>query len=223
MKVLVIEDESDIRDFIIDEIRFAGMEAMGLENGLQLLQALESFDPSVIITDQLMPGKSGVEIVKEVRSTPKFASIPIMMLTALGSETDKLKAFDMGADDYVTKPFLGKEVVARVRALARRAGPTKTVARLLKYKDLEIDFSAHRVTLNGEEVPLTLTEFKILGELVKQLGSVLTRDSLREKALGNLHVTDRTIDVHMASLRKKLMTIGDEIETVRGVGYRISG
>jgi DNA-binding response OmpR family regulator len=222
MKILVIEDEKDIRDFITEELKFAGMEVMALENGLTVMSVLDSFDPNVILTDQLMPGKSGVEIIKEVRSNPKYASIPVMMITALGSEGDKVKAFDIGADDYVTKPFMGKEVVARVKALARRISTTKNVHRLLKYKNLEVDFSAHRVTLEGHDVPLTLTEFKILGELIKQMGSVLSRDSLREKALGNLHVTDRTIDVHMASLRKKLLAIGDDIETVRGVGYRLS-
>lgn len=223
MKILVIEDEKEIRDFLSDELKFAGMDVLALENGISVTPNLEQFDPNVVLTDQLMPGKSGVEVIKEIRSNPRFSSLPIMMITALGGEMDKLKAFEMGADDYVTKPFMGKEVVARIKALARRSTPLKPVSRLLKYKELEVDFAAHRVTLEGNELPLTLTEFKILGELIKQTGSVLSRDSLRERALGNLHVTDRTIDVHMASLRKKLQAVGEDIETVRGVGYRLSG
>ena len=132
-----------------------------------------------------------------------------------------MAALELGADDYVTKPFYPKELAARIKSLARRTESDKQ-AKAVAYRDLQIDFNAHRVVLEGQELALTLTEFKILSELLKKSGQVLTREKLREYALGNLNVTDRTIDVHMASLRKKLNNYGDYIETVRGVGYRFA-
>jgi DNA-binding response OmpR family regulator len=136
---------------------------------------------------------------------------------------EKIEALEMGADDYITKPFSVREVLARAQALVRSAHMAHKIAQQnLVIKDLVVDFASHKVSLKNKEVPLTLTEFKILVELLKQSGMVLTRDKLRERALGNLNVTDRTIDVHMASLRKKLEHMGDSIETVRGVGYQMS-
>ncbi len=222
MKVLVIEDERDIRDFVVSQFIDQGMEAVGLEAGDGILERLDHIQPDVLVLDQLMPGKSGTDIVREVRSSAKYSELPIMMVTGLDGETDKIKAFEVGADDYVTKPFSIREVIARTFALARRSNLThKATQSNIALGELTVDFNAHRVTLHGQEVALTLTEFKILAELLKQSGNVLTRDRLREKALGNLNVTDRTIDVHMASLRKKLNSMGDSIETVRGVGYRL--
>lgn len=222
LKVLVIEDESEIREFLISQFSEAGAMAHGLSSGDQILQALEKIEPSIILLDQMMPGKSGKEIIHEVRSSARFSETPIMMVTGIDGEAEKILALDMGADDYVTKPFSIKELISRANALVRRAKAAhKKNQKNLAIKDLTVDFSAHRVLLNGNEIQLTLTEFKILCELLKQSGQVLTRDKLRERALGNLNVTDRTIDVHMASLRKKLETMGDSIETVRGVGYRM--
>jgi DNA-binding response OmpR family regulator len=171
----------------------------------------------------MMPGKSGKEIMKEIRSSARFSEVPVMMVTGLDGEAEKIEALEMGADDYVTKPFSIREVIARANALARRSKAAhKSQQQNLVVKELTVDFAAHKVLLKGQEIALTLTEFKILVELLKQSGLVLTRDKLRERALGNLNVTDRTIDVHMASLRKKLKEMGDTIETVRGVGYRMA-
>jgi DNA-binding response OmpR family regulator len=223
VRVVVIEDEKEIREFIASQFRERGCEVMELETGDGLMAKFEAFSPTLMLVDQMMPGKSGSDLIKEVRSNATFSNLPIMMLTGLDGEQEKVKALESGADDYVTKPFSFKEVFARASALSRRASAAhKQAQKTLVLKDLEVDFTAHRVTLKGAEVPLTLTEFKILGALLKQSGQVLTRDSLREQALGNLNVTDRTIDVHMASLRKKLESMGDVIETVRGVGYRMS-
>lgn len=223
VRVVIIEDEVEIREFIVSQFKDRGCEVLGLENGDALLSKLETFNPSLVIVDQMMPGKSGSDVIKEIRSSAKYSELPIMMLTGLDGESEKVRALELGADDYVTKPFSIKEVFARAHSLVRRSEAShKKTQKSLSFKDLEVDFSSHRVTLRGQVVPLTLTEFKILGELLKQSGKVLTRDSLREKALGNLNVTDRTIDVHMASLRKKLEEMGDIIETVRGVGYRLA-
>jgi DNA-binding response OmpR family regulator len=223
LRVLVVEDESEIREFLVSQFIEAGAQSSGLPSGDQILHTLEAFQPNIILLDQMMPGKSGKDIIKEIRSHARFSETPIMMVTGLDGESEKIQALEMGADDYVTKPFSVKELIARAHALVRRAQSThRAQQKNLVVKDLTVDFSAHKVILRGDEVPLTLTEFKILCELLRQSGQVLTRDKLRERALGNLNVTDRTIDVHMASLRKKLTDMGDSIETVRGVGYRMA-
>jgi two-component system alkaline phosphatase synthesis response regulator PhoP len=223
MKVLVIEDEQDIREFLVSQFQEAGHESIGLENGDNVLQNLQDFHPNIILLDQIMPGKSGTQIIKEVRSNAIYSETPIMMITGLDGENEKVRAFNTGADDYVTKPFSIMEVVARANALFRRSQTThKAQQKNIVMEDLNIDLNSHKVIYRGQEISLTLTEFKILSELIQQSGQVLTRDRLREKALGNLNVTDRTIDVHMASLRKKLSDMGDRIETVRGVGYRLN-
>jgi two-component system phosphate regulon response regulator PhoB len=232
MKVMVIEDESDIREILKNLLEEEGFQVVTLDNGMNLLAELQSNRPDLLLLDQILPGKTGVEAVREVRASINFSRLPIIMVTGLSGEEDKVNALEIGADDYVTKPFYPKELAARIKALARRTDGTsaaETVTSQSKSTDekitrdsLVIDFSAHRVTIEGNEIALTLTEFKILSELLKQAGQVLTREKLRERALGNLNVTDRTIDVHMASLRKKLGMIGNQIETVRGVGYRFT-
>ncbi len=222
LKVLVIEDENEIREFLVSQFIEAGALAQGLPSGEHVLQAMESLDPNLVLVDQMMPGKSGKEIIHEIRSSVRFCETPIMVVTGLDGETEKILALDMGADDYVTKPFSVKELISRANALVRRAKAAhKQNQKNLVIKNLTVDFSAHKVLLDGNEIQLTLTEFKILCELLKQSGQVLTRDKLREHALGNFNVTDRTIDVHMASLRKKLDEMGETIHTVRGVGYRM--
>ncbi len=233
MKVMVVEDESDIREILKNLLEEEGFQVVTLDNGMNLLEELNSNRPDLLLLDQILPGKTGVEAVREVRSSQTFGRLPIIMVTGLSGEEDKVHALDIGADDYVTKPFYPKELAARIKALARRSdgtsaveavptAPAKSAETKISRDGLLIDFSAHRVTIDGAEIALTLTEFKILSELLKQAGQVLTREKLRERALGNLNVTDRTIDVHMASLRKKLGTIGNQIETVRGVGYRFT-
>lgn len=223
LRVLIIEDEEEIREFLVSQFVEVGNQALGLSSGEAVIQSMESFQPNVILLDQMMPGKSGRDVIREIRSHARFSETPIMMVTGLDSEQEKIDALEMGADDYVTKPFSVKEVIARAHALVRRAKAAhKSQQKNLKVGTLNIDFTAHKVTMHDQQVPLTLTEFKILCELLKQQGQVLTRDKLRERALGNLNVTDRTIDVHMASLRKKLSDMGDKIETVRGVGYRMA-
>ena len=224
LRVMIVEDEKDIRDILQNIFEDEGYIVKALESGAQLLSEIEEFQPSVLLLDQILPGKHGVDLIKDIRNDAQFRHLPIIMVTGLSGEQDKVVALDFGADDYVTKPFYPKELAARVKALARRTDKNhkeEVPAKLVQGK-LSIDYAAHRVFLEDREVALTLTEFKILSELLKQSGQVLTRERLRERALGNLNVTDRTIDVHMASLRKKLEVVGDQIETVRGVGYRFA-
>lgn len=222
MKVMVVEDENDIRDILKNLLEEEGFQVVPLESGQTLLSDLKTYDPDLLLLDQVLPGKSGVDLIKEIRQTGQHNRLPIIMVTGLSGEDDKVAALDLGADDYVTKPFYPKELAARIKALARRTDIEVGKPEKISRDGIMIDFTAHRVEVTGQEVALTLTEFRILSELLKQSGQVLTRERLRERALGNLNVTDRTIDVHMASLRKKLGPIGDQIETVRGVGYRFS-
>jgi len=223
LKVLIVEDEAEIRELLLNHFQYHGFEVKTLESGKDIFIHLENFKPDVVLMDQMMPGKSGQEVLREIRANIKFADLPVMMVTGLTAEEQKISSFEGGADDYVTKPFSTKELVARIQALSRRARSAhKQQQKNIIVQDLVVDLGSHKVTLKGQEIQLTLTEFKILCELLKQSGQVLTRDRLREKALGNLNVTDRTIDVHMASLRKKLDAMGEQIETVRGVGYRLA-
>lgn len=219
MRVLVVEDEADIRDILTGALRDAGFEVVELSNADGLLDDIARFRPHVLLLDQILPGKTGVEALREIRADADWSRLPVIMVTGLTGQDDKIAALDVGADDYVTKPFFPKEIAARIRAVLRRSDLSDLRERI-QVGELVVDFSSHRVLIGEREVPLTLTEFKILAELLREGGRVLTREKLRERALGNLNVTDRTIDVHMASLRKKLERFGEQIETVRGVGYR---
>lgn len=225
-KVLVVEDEADIRRILRDLLESQDFQVFDLATGHAILHQIDLFHPDVLLVDQMMPGLSGTEIIAQIRKDPKHGRLPIIMVTGLSGEEDKVRALDLGADDYMTKPFLPKELAARINALVRR-----TAARELASQDepneltrgeVRVDMRAHRAFINNEEVNLTLTEFKILRELLRQVDHVLTREQLRERALESVNVTDRTIDVHMASLRKKMGIAGDMIETVRGVGYRLA-
>lgn len=225
MKVMVVEDERDIRDILKNLLEEEGFQVVAFENGLNILEDIRVNEPDLLLLDQILPGKTGVEAVREVRQSDRYSTLPIIMVTGLSGEDEKVNALDVGADDYVTKPFYPKELAARIKALARRSSfgsevPPAAGKDRIERENIAMDFSAHRVWVDEVEIALTLTEFKILAELLKQSGQVLTREKLRERALGNLNVTDRTIDVHMASLRKKLGETGNRIETVRGVGYR---
>ncbi len=226
MKVMVIEDEADIRDILTNLLEDEGFDVVALESGVNAIEDIKAHQPDLLLLDQILPGKTGIEVLREVRASATYSKLPIIMVTGLSGEDDKVSALDVGADDYITKPFYPKELTARIKALVRRsalvAAETGPVKERIEREGVTIDFSAHKVWVDGTETMLTLTEFRILSELLKQVGQVLTREKLRERALGNLNVTDRTIDVHMASLRKKLGQVGSQIETVRGVGYRFA-
>ena len=222
----MIEDEADIRGILRDLLQSQGFQVVDLASGHAILHQIELHQPNVMLVDQMMPEITGSEIITQVRKDEKHSRLPIIMVTGLSGEEDKVRVLDMGADDYVTKPFLPKELASRINALVRRTAARDLAAKSepqeLIRGDIRIELRSHRAFVHGREVQLTLTEFKILRELLRQVDHVLTREQLRERALESVNVTDRTIDVHMASLRKKLGTIGDIIETVRGVGYRLA-
>jgi two-component system phosphate regulon response regulator PhoB len=229
-RVLVVEDEADIRRILKDLLEAQGFHVVDLASGHAILHQIELHNPDVLLVDQMMPGITGSEIIAQIRKDDRHSQIPIIMVTGLSGEEDQVRVLNLGADDYVTKPFLPKELAARINALVRRTSARdaatnssgKSEPQELIRGDIRIELRSHRAFILNEEVQLTLTEFKILRELLRQVDHVLTREQLRERALESVNVTDRTIDVHMASLRKKLGTVGDIIETVRGVGYRLA-
>ena len=225
LKVLVVEDEQDLRELLKIKLEAHGMTVFTCDRGDMVISSLEKNIVDLILLDQVMPGKHGLDVLKDLRSHSDFKMIPVIMVTGLGGEGEKIQALDSGADDYVTKPFFSRELAARIKAVLRRSQGKlgKTQPNQLMNKNITLDFVAHKTFLDGNELDLTLTEFKLLGELLVNAGKVISRDHLRDKVLSRTGTTDRTIDVHMAALRKKLGNRGRDIQTVRGVGYRFSG
>jgi len=223
LKILMIEDEDDIRELVAQELSASGMEVLGLSNATDLLNTLDQFKPHMLLLDQSMPGMLGTDIIKKIRDTVSFSDLPVMMLTAHHSEDDKIAAIELGADDFLSKPYSPRELVVRVQALVRRSLMAKKAGQQrMEIEELVVDLKNRQVFLKDQEIKLTHTEFKLLTELLKHCGEPISRDRLREKALGNLDVNDRTIDVHVLFLRRKLGDMGDRIETVRGQGYRFT-
>ena len=220
--ILITEDESDIRELIayhLEKNSFSVKQAKSAEEALPIINEQK---PIMIILDLMLPKMSGLELCHKLKKESQTQDIPILMLTAKSEKEDIIKGLEMGADDYVTKPFDVREVVARVRALLRR----KTSAHELgqpgfSYKKLKIDWERHKVYIHAQPISLTLMEFKILKCLIQNQGRVLTRDRLLDGVLGKeAAVVDRTIDVHIQSLRKKMGEKNQYIETIRGIGYR---
>ncbi len=220
--ILIIEDESDIVEVIQYNLEKEGYTVIGATNGEKGLEIARSRRPAAIILDLMLPGLDGIEVAKRLRQDSTTREIAIVMLTAKSEESDVILGLGVGADDYVTKPFKMKELLARLKAVLRRGpllddGPT---GQRLEMGDLVIDKAKYQVLQKGEEVPLTLTEFKILATLASAPGRVFTRELLLEKIQGEAYADERTIDVHVRSIRKKLGDETDYIVTVRGVGYK---
>ncbi len=224
LRILVVEDEQDLRELLKMKLEAQGMQVFTCDRGDMVLTTLEKNPVDIILLDQVMPGKHGLDVLKELRGHTEFKTLPVIMVTGLGGEGEKLQAFDSGADDYVTKPFFSRELAARIKAVVRRTQGklNKQQPNQLINKNITLDFVAHKCFLDNQELDLTLTEFKLLGELLVSAGKVISRDHLRDKVLSRMGTTDRTIDVHMAALRKKLGNRGRDIQTVRGVGYRFN-
>lgn len=219
--ILCVEDDSGIRDLMIYTLASAGFEAKGLNCGEELFDALKTEKPQLIMLDIMLPGEDGIEILKQLRNNTATADIPIIMATAKGTEYDKVIGLDLGADDYLAKPFGMMEMVSRVRAVLRRTEQKET-PKILQVGNLMINTGEHTVFVNGERVQLTLKEYEVLKKFMENLGLVFTRDQLLQSVWGDGYIGEtRTIDVHIGTLRTKLGACGDYIETVRGVGYRM--
>ncbi len=220
-RILVVDDEADIRELVRLNLTREGYEVLDCETGEQALSQARAQNPDLVVLDLMLPGMDGLEVCKKLKADPKTASISIVILTAKGEEADVVAGLEVGADDYVTKPFSGKVLVARVRRLLRKAAQPADEQSVIKAQDLTIDPSRHEVWAGNQRVDLTRTEFGILRALARRPGLVLSRYEIVDSVHGdNYPVTDRAIDVQIVSLRKKLGPCGKYIETVRGVGYR---
>jgi len=220
--VLVIDDEAELLKLLDYNLTKAGYLALTAKDGPAGLSLARKQVPDLVILDVMMPGMDGWEVCKALRGDPALAGIPILMLTAKAEEADRVLGLELGADDYVVKPFSVREVLARVKALLRRSEAASAPSEVLKAGRLVIDSGRRSVTAAGKAVDLTATEFNLLRALAERPGRVLSREDLIERARGGeAAVTDRTVDVHVSSLRRKLGRLGEMIETVRGVGYRM--
>jgi len=225
-RILLVDDERDLLDLITYNLQRNGYDVASTLNGNEALELAAREEPDLILLDLMLPGLDGTEVARRLKSDPRTAHVPLIMLTAKGEETDVVVGLTLGADDYITKPFSMKILLARISAALRRRESTSTAAspdaNLLRAGPVTIDTSRHAVTLRNEPMRLTLTEFKLLSALVQARGRVLSRDQLMDKAMGtDVFVTDRAIDVHVTSIRKKLGDASWLIHTVRGVGYRL--
>jgi DNA-binding response OmpR family regulator len=221
-KVLVVDDERDLVELIGMNLQRNGYEVVSANDGATGLDLARKQKPDLLILDVMMPGLSGQDVTRALKADPDTASLPIVMLTAKTEETDIIVGLSLGADDYVTKPFSMKVLLARVGAVLRRKASMEPAMALLSAGPVVIDQSKHEVTVQGRGVNLTPTEFKLLTAIFSSRGRVLTRDQLMDRAMGtDVFVTDRAIDVHITSVRKKLGDFAWMIHTVRGVGYRL--
>ena len=219
-RIAVVDDEPDIIHLVSIHLKKAGFSVEGFLNGTSLLKSLSVSIPDLIILDIMMPDFDGFEVCRMMKSDSRYSSIPIIMLTARGQEVDKVTGLELGADDYLTKPFSPRELVARVKAVLRRAIPTEHVP--ISIGDITIDPERFEVTVNHEIASLTAVEFKILLLLAQNQGKVFTRERILDHLWGNEKaVIDRTVDVHIKNLRDKLGPAGDLIRNVRGVGYKL--
>lgn len=219
--IYCIEDDNGIRDLIVYTLTASGYEAKGFADSSEFWTAVKQEIPNLILLDIMLPNEDGISILKKIRSDNRTADIPVIMETAKETEYDKVVALDLGADDYLTKPFGMMEMVSRVRAVLRRSSK-EDKKQDLKLNDLEIDTAKHIVYANGEEINLTLKEYDLLKLFMENIGRAFTRDQLLSSVWGTEYVGEtRTVDVHIGTLRTKLGKCGDYIKTVRGVGYRM--
>lgn len=221
--ILVIDDEKDLIELVRYNLEREGFDVIVATDGKSGLEIATRHKPDMIVLDLMMPGMDGLEVCRQLRNDGRTIRIPVIMLTAKAAETDRIVGLELGADDYITKPFSPRELTARVKAVLRRTAMQEQPAQIIRHGDLVIDVSRHEVVSQNVRVSLTATEFRILQFLVSRAGRVLSRDQIIDAALGqDTAVYDRTIDVHMTAIRKKLGKSGERIETVRGFGYKFS-
>ena len=218
-----VDDDNTIRDIEVYTLTQTGFEAKGFADGISMLEALKNEKPELIVLDIMLPGRDGVDVLKEIRSNPETRKIPVIMATAKGTEMDKIQGLDTGADDYLVKPFGVMEMVSRIKAILRRCEPDKK-DEILSVAEIKLSDKEHLVTVNGEKVVLTFKEFEILKLFMSNPGIVFSRDKLLSEVWGMDYLGEsRTVDMHIKTLRQKLGDAGSCIETVIGVGYRMGG
>jgi two-component system phosphate regulon response regulator PhoB len=225
LSVLVVEDERDLADLVSFHLRQAGYDARVVHDGRSALAAVAAKRPDIVLLDLNLPDVSGIEICRTLRAGAATRDVPVLMLTARGAEVDRVVGFEVGADDYVIKPYSARELVLRLRALLRRSTlpPTPESDGQLRTGNLRIDMAAHRAWVDDVEVALTVTEFRLLATLLRRIGRVQTRGQLLQDVWDMPPDLDtRTVDTHLKRLREKLGAAGERIETLRGVGYRLN-
>lgn len=225
-KILIVDDEEHILELLKFNLENAGFKVITASNGIEALEYLKNSLPKLILLDLMLPGMDGYDVCKEIRREKNLSNIPIIMITARSEELDKILGLELGADDYITKPFSIRELIARVKAVLRRTTNSPSNDKVFSYGNLMVDFEKHEVTKNGDRVDLTLKEFELLELLIKNKGKVLTRDSLLDKIWGYEYIGEtRTVDVHIRHLRQKIEDDDKNpryIETIRGIGYRFT-
>jgi DNA-binding response OmpR family regulator len=226
-RVLVVEDEPDIAALVAYQLTREGFRVETASTGTDALSAVNRELPDLLVLDRMLPGISGDEVLRTLRKEVATKDIPVLVLTAKKDQEDRIEGLELGADDYLTKPFSPRELVLRVQAILRRLQETttKTGGRILRAGPVSVDINSHQVMLDGEELPLTPTEFRLLQSLLERKGRTQSRQQLLERAWSvESHLSDRiqtrTVDMHVRRLRSKLGRVGDWIETVRGFGYR---
>ena len=218
-----VEDDPSIREIEVYALNSTGLEARGFADGAELWEALQKDTPELVVLDVMLPGEDGVAILKRLKEDERLRDIPVIMATAKSTEFDKVQSLDLGADDYITKPFGMMEMVSRVKAVLRRSQPKQT-ASLLKMDGLTLDESQHTVTIDGQRVVLTYKEYELLRLFLSHPGMAFSREQLLQTVWNTDYAVEtRTVDMHIRTLRQKLGAYGQYIETIRGVGYRMEG
>lgn len=220
--IFCVEDDAGIRDLMIYTLNASGFRAVGFENAKEFYTALADTVPELIMLDIMLPGEDGISILKRLKADARTADIPVIMATAKGNEYDKVIGLDLGADDYLAKPFGMMEMASRVRAVLRRSGRAAEKPQLIRVGNLEMDLNEHSVTADGIRVQLTLKEFELLHTFMTNPGRAFTREQLLSSVWCEDFMGEtRTVDVHVGTLRQKLGGCGKYIRTVRGVGYKL--
>lgn len=221
-KIFIVEDDENIRGIVTYALQSVGFEAFEFETGEDMMKTLAQTEPSLIILDIMLPGDDGLVVLSKLKSSGQTENIPVIMLTAKGSEFDKVKGLDMGADDYIAKPFGVMELISRVNAVLRRSVPLETKAETLRYENITIDTAKRAVYVNDNPVKLTFKEYELLFFLAKKPGVAQSRPSILYAVWGDeFEGESRTLDMHIKSLRNKLGEAGTHIKTIRKVGYKL--
>ena len=222
VRILVVDDEPDILNLLEYNLKRAGFQAILAKDGPEAIEAAKVHRPDLVLLDIMLPDMEGTEVLRRLKALEATSLIPVIMLTAKGEEVDKIVGFELGAEDYITKPFSPRELILRVKAVLKRSSERpEPQDKTVSYNELSVDLSRHKVTVAGKPIELSSTEFRLLTELMQAKGRVLTRDTLLDRAWGrDCFVIPRTVDTHVRRLRSKLGAAGEYIETVRGAGYR---
>ena len=222
-KILIVEDEPDIRDTLSYNFEKEGFKVLSSPNGKSALKLLDSNEPNIVILDLMLPDMSGLDLCRQVKNDKKLSNTSIIMLTAKSEEVDRIVGFELGADDYVTKPFSIRELILRVKVLIKKHATSENKDSSISLGSIYMNLDAHVVQINKKDIILTALEFKLLKHLLQRKGRVQTRDQLLGDVWGySSEVTTRTVDTHIKRLREKLGVVADYIQTIRGVGYKFT-